>query len=514
MVGVPDPRLGDAPQHDLRLDTPAGRWILAGTVLGSGIASLDATVVNLALPRIGSGLHTTFAGLQWVVNGYLLTLAAFILLAGSLGDRSGRRRVFVIGVVWFAAASLVCGVAPNIQVLVAARILQGAGGALLTPGSLAIIQSSFRAEDRPRAIGLWSGLGGVTTAIGPFLGGWLVSAASWRWIFLLNLPLSAAVVAIALRHMPESRDLTTTGRVDIAGAVLGAAGLAGLTAGLIERTWPLALLGVVVIGAFVATEARRPNPMLPVDIFRSRQFSATNAVTLGLYAALGMVFFLLSFTLQRSLGYSPLTAGMATLPITILMLAGSARAGALAQRIGPRIPMSVGPAIIAVSLVLLVRVTPGRPYWSTLLPAIVLFGVGLALTVSPLTATALATAEARHAGVASGVNNALARTGGLLAVSAVPLIAGFNPSRQVSAHALVTGFHRAMVAGAGLCGAAALLAWVTIRSDALAPAAEPGAEPGAEPARPRTRQPAFHCGVAGPPLLVQVDDGHGPPQSG
>jgi EmrB/QacA subfamily drug resistance transporter len=486
-------------EHAVRLSSTAGRWILTGTVLGSGVASLDATVVNLALPRIGTGLHTSFAGLQWVVNGYLLTLASFILLAGSLGDRDGRRRVFVIGVAWFAAASLVCGVAPNIDVLVAARILQGVGGALLTPGSLAIIQSSFCPEDRGRAIGLWSGLGGVTAAAGPFVGGWLVAAASWRWIFLINLPLSVAVIAIALRHIPESRDPTTAGGVDITGAVLGAAGLAGLTGGLIQRSWVMSLAGLAILAAFIAVEARRENPMLALTIFRSGQFSATNAVTLAMYAAIGVVFFLLSFTLQRVLGYSPLRAGVATLPITALMLAGSARAGALAQRIGPRIPMSLGPAIMGLGLLLMVRVQPGRSYWDALLPAILVFGVGLSLTVSPLTATALATADARHAGVASGVNNAVARTGGLLAVAAIPLVAGFNPRKAVSPHTLLVGFHRSMLAAAVLLATASALAWLTIRRDALAPTGAPAV------GEPKARQPSFHCGVAGPPLSVETD---------
>ncbi|MCU1453810.1 MAG: transporter [Acidimicrobiales bacterium] len=482
----------------LRSGTPSGRWVLAATVLGSGMASLDATVVNVALPRLRTDLHADFAGLQWVVNGYTLSLASLILVGGALGDRLGRRRVFVVGVIWFAAASLLCGLAPNVGTLVAARLLQGVGGALLTPGSLAILQASFHPADRARAIGAWSGLAGITTAIGPFLGGWLVEAASWRWIFLLNLPLAALVVAVAIRHVPETRDPTVTGRLDLPGAVLGALGLAGSTYGLIERSWPAGALGIALLVAFVMVEARSPHPMVPLGVFRSRQFSAANAVTLLVYGGLGAALFLVGLVLQEGLGYSPLAAGTSLLPITIVMLLFSARAGALAQRIGPRIPMSLGPLIVATGLALMVRIRPGAGYVSTVLPAVLVFAAGLALTVAPLTATVLAAADARHSGVASGVNNAVARVGGLLAVASVPYVAGFHPGSAVTGTALVTGFHRAVLAAALLVAAGGLLAWAFIRADVL----EAGTAE--DPTPLDEREPCYHCGADAPPLTVHA----------
>jgi EmrB/QacA subfamily drug resistance transporter len=480
----------------LRFGTPSARWVLLAMVLGSGMASLDATVVNIALPRLGDELDSNFAGLQWVVNGYTLTLASLILVGGSLGDRLGRRRVFTVGVVWFAIASLLCGVAPNVGALVAARMLQGVGGALLTPGSLAIIQASFHPEDRARAIGAWSGLGGVTTAIGPFLGGWLVDVASWRWIFLLNLPLAALVVWIAVRHVPESRATDVAGPLDVPGAVLGAFGLAGATWGLIEESWALGGVGVAGLVAFVVVEARRKHPMLPLGIFRSRQFSAANLVTLFVYAGLAAVLFLLGIVLQESLGYSPIEAGLATFPITMIMLAFSARAGELAQRVGPRLPMTLGPLAIAAGLVVMTRVEPGQSYAAGVLPGVLVFAGGLALTVAPLTATVLAAADARHSGVASGVNNAVARVGGLLAVAAVPLVAGFSPGADVSPEALVDGFHTVLLAAAALVVVGAAIAWTGVRSTVLATSTPD------DPTLVEDRTPCFHCGADAPPLAV------------
>lgn len=477
----------------LRFASTAGRWALLGTVLGSGMTTLDATVVNIALPRLGRDLHADFADLQWVLNGYTLALASLILLGGSLGDRLGRRRLFTIGATWFVVASLACALAPTVGVLVAARVLQGIGGALLTPGSLAILQSSFHPDDRARAIGAWSGLGGVTTAIGPFLGGWLVSTASWRWIFLLNLPLGAVVLYVAFRHLPESRDPDATGSLDVLGALLGAAGLAGSTYGLIERSLPIGLVGIALFVAFVAAEARERHPMLALSIFRSRQFSATNAVTLVLYGALGASLFLVGLVLQEALGYPPLLAGIATLPITVVMLAFSARAGALAQRIGPRIPMSVGPAVMAVGLALLTRIHPGVTYAGAVFPALLVLSAGLACTVAPLTATALASADDHHAGVASGVNNAVARTGSLLAVAVIPIVAGFRPSHAVSASTLVAGFHRVSLAAAAAMVLGGLLSWTFVRNDVLAGGATAATD--AEPARP-----TYHCATGAPPL--------------
>lgn len=467
-TSYPRPVPAPTAAEPLRFGTAAGRWALFGTVLGSSMTMLDATVVNIALPRLGRDLHADFAGLQWVVNGYTLALASLILLGGSLGDRLGRRRLFTVGAVWFTSASLLCAIAPTVEVLVAARALQGIGGAMLAPGSLAILQSSFHTKDRAQAIGAWAGLGGVTTAVGPFLGGWLVTAASWRWIFLLNLPLGVMVVLVALTRLPETKDPGATGRLDFAGAVLGAGGLAASTWGLIQQDGRAGAAGVALLGAFVAVERRSAHPMMPLGIFRSRQFSATNAVTLSVYGALAGSLFMVGLVLQEALGYEPLEAGIATLPITLTMLTFSARAGALARRIGPGIPMTVGPAVMSVGLLLLTRVQPGAIYLTSVLPALVVLAGGLATTVAPLTATALASVDEHQAGVASGINNAVARTGGLLAVAVIPIVAGFRAGSQVAPATLVTGFHRVVIAAAVAMAVAAVTAWALIRSDVLA----------------------------------------------
>src|SRR5919202_5964518 len=417
----------------VRLSEPSGKWLVTAAVLGSSLAMVDATVVNIALPALGSDLQAGFAGLQWTVTGYTLTLASFILLGGSLGDRYGRRRIFVLGTVWFAVASALCALAPNIEVLVASRALQGVGGALLTPGSLAIIDASFVPEDRGKAIGTWSGFGGIASAVGPFVGGYLVAGPGWRWVFLINLPLAAIVVAIALRHVPESRDAQAATRLDVLGAVLGAIGLGGVTYALIAAgggwsagVWLSFVLGVVALFAFVLNERRSPYPMLPPGLFANRQFTAANLVTFVVYAALGGLFFFLVVDLQVVAGFSPLLAGSALLPVTVIMLALSARAGALAARIGPRLPMSLGPLVAACGTLLLLRIRPGASYLLDVLPPVAVLGLGLALIVAPLTTTVLAAVQAQHAGVASGVNNAVARAAGLLAVAVLPLVAGIS----------------------------------------------------------------------------------------
>ncbi len=486
----------------LAFKSTAGRWVLAIAVLGSGMAFLDGTVVNVALPVIGRDLDASTAALQWILNGYLLTLASLILLGGSLGDRYGRRRVFVVGVGLFTGASLLCAIAPGVELLVAARLLQGIGGALLTPGSLAMIEASFRPSDRARAIGAWSGLGGVAAAIGPLLGGYLVDAVSWRAIFLINLPLGLFVALAATRQVPETRDPDAlSGPLDLLGAGLAAAGLAGTTYALIEGPGGGSALvslaavgGVIALAAFVVVERRSPNPMLPLDIFASHQFSAANLVTFVVYAALGGVFFLLVSFLQISMGYSPIAAGAATLPVTGFMLLLSARSGALAQRIGPRIPLTVGPLVIAAGLLLMSQIEPGDSYVASVLPAVIVFAIGLTLVVAPVTATVLAAADARHAGIASGINNAVARVAGLLAVALLPLIAGLTGNSFYDQSSMTDGFRVGMLACAGLAAAGGVLAWLTISSEVL------HAEPEAGGAAPTEILDDFSCGIAGTPL--------------
>jgi EmrB/QacA subfamily drug resistance transporter len=486
----------------IAFESAAGRWVLAVAVLGSGMAFLDGTVVNVALPDIGRDLGASTSALQWVLNGYLLTLASLILLGGSLGDRHGRRRIFVLGVLVFTAASLLCAIAPTSGLLVAARLLQGIGGALLTPGSLAMIESSFRPADRARAIGAWSGLGGVATALGPLLGGYLVEAVSWRAIFLINLPLGLVVAVMATRHVPETRDPTASGKLDYRGAALVGLGLAGTTYALIEgpnKGMAGAVLlagvgGVVALVAFLLVERTSPNPMMPLGIFASRQFSAANLVTFAVYAALGGVFFLLVAFLQISLGYSPIAAGAASLPVTALMLLLSARAGALAQRIGARIPLTLGPLVIAAGLLLMTRIEPGDSYVSSVLPAVIVFGLGLTLVVAPVTATVLAAADARHSGIASGINNAVSRVAGLLAVAVLPLVAGLTGDAFYSPSAMTDGFHIGMLACAGLSVVGGVLAWLTISDDVLEAEPEPA---GGTPDRLGND---YMCPVSGAPL--------------
>ncbi|WP_055524717.1 MFS transporter, partial [Streptomyces graminilatus] len=392
---------------DVRLASPQGKWILLTTVLGSSMAMLDSTVVNVALPRIGRDLDADLAALQWTVNAYMLTLAGLILLGGSLGDRYGRRKVFVIGVVWFAVASLLCGLAPSAGVLVAARALQGVGGALLTPGSLALIQASFHPDDRGRAVGLWSGFGGIGAAVGPFLGGWLVDGPGWRWVFLLNVPLALVCAPVAVRHVPESGDgRTRHERFDVLGAGLGAFALAMVTYALIEaRSGSVAVVslsavvGIVAGVAFVYVErGRGDDAMMPLDIFASRQFTAINLVTLCVYAAFGGFFFLSALQLQVVAGYSALGAGTALLPTTALMLLLSARSGELAVRIGPRVPLTVGPLLCAAGMLLMTRVGTGASYAADVLPAVLVLGLGMVTLVAPLTASVLASVGTERAG--------------------------------------------------------------------------------------------------------------------
>lgn len=452
---------------DLRLGSRQGRGVVAAATLGSGMVLLDGTVVNIALRSIGTDLDAGLAALQWIANGYLLSLAGLILLGGALGDRWGRRRVFEIGVVVFALASVGCGLAPTWPVLVAARVAQGVGGALLTPGSLAILQSVFAREERARAIGVWSGAASIATALGPLVGGLLIEW-SWRWIFLINVPLALVTLAISRRWVPESRDPEASGRFDVVGAVLGVAGLAATTYGLIE--WgtrgavAIGLAGVVVMAAFVAWEHRTPRPMVPLGLFGSRQFSAANAMTLVVYAALGAVFFFLVLQLQSVLGWTALEAGLATVPVSVCMLFLAGKGGQLGEHIGPRLPMTVGPLVMAAGTLMLVPVDAGDGYVAHVLPGLVVFGLGLALMVAPLTATVLAAAPDHRAGIASGVNNAVARAGSLLAVAALPPLVGLSGDDYAVASAFTHGYRWALVACAGLLAAGGVVSWLLVRN--------------------------------------------------
>lgn len=468
------PDLYEQPES-LAYSSPRGRWVIAAAVLGSGIATLDSTVVGIALPSIGRSFHSQIGTLQWVVTGYSITLASFILLGGSLGDRAGRKKVFMIGVVWFAVASACCGVAPDAPALLVARALQGVGGALLTPASLAILQASFRQDDRSRAIGAWAGLSGLAAAAGPIVGGYLIAIASWRWVFYINVPVAIAVLLITSRHVPESRDPNSVGRVDKVGAALAVVFLAALTYGLIEASsdgWtnPAVLAGLVIAAVtaplFIVVERKVASPMLPLSVFRSRQFSAANAVTLVVYGALGGTLFLLPVELQLVVHYSALGSGLALLPITVMMLAGSAWSGRLATRIGPRLQMSVGPIVVGIALVMLTSATRSGSYVTMVLPAVLVFGAGLTITVAPLTSTVMAAAPSELAGVASAVNNAVARAAGLIAVAVLPLLAGLTGAAALQPHHFATGFRVAIVIAGCMCLVGGLLAAATIRNPA------------------------------------------------
>lgn len=451
----------------IRLASAQGRWLLSAMILGSGMAFLDGSVVGLALPAMDSDLDAGAAGVQWIVNAYTLTLAALILLGGSLGDRLGRRRVFVIGVVGFAVASVLCALAPTVEVLVAARGLQGVGAALLTPGSLAIISASFAPDDRGPAIGLWSGLAGVTTAIGPLAGGWLVETAGWRGIFWINIPLAAAVVWIAVKHVPETSG--EQNRIDYGGAALTAAGLAALTYGLVERSWPWAGAGIVLLVVFVIHQKYTPHALVPLSLFADRIFTAANICTFAIYGALAASSFLLVQQLQYVSGFSPLVAGLASVPMTVIMLLFSARAGALGVRIGPRWPMTVGPFIAAIGLLLMLRIGENASFWTDVLPASIVFGVGITVLVAPLTTAVLAAAPMEQTGIASGINNAVARTASLLAVAAIPPLAGIVGKNFSDPDVFGPGFRTGTLICVGMLVVAGGCAAALIRGGAVSP---------------------------------------------
>lgn len=493
-----DERPAQADSVGLRLASGPGRWVLTATVLGSALAAIDATVVGIALPAIGREFGVGLGALQWVVTAYTLTLAGLLLVSGSLGDKFGRKRVFTIGVIWFAVASVLNSVAPDPGFLIAARALQGVGAALLTPGSLAIISATFAPDDRSKAIGAWAGFSGVGTAIGPFIGGWLVAAYSWRLIFVINVPLAALVVRVTMQHVPETRDPDATGPIDMVGAGLVTVGLIGLTYGLIQGPvsgWAapavIAALaaGIILLGAFVAREHRTPYPMLSLGLFASRQFTVTNIVTFIVYGAIGGALFLLPIALQQVSGYTALQAGISLLPVTVIALALSRQSGALAARIGPRLQLSAGPILIGLGFALFVLVGRSGNYLTEVLPGVVVLGFGLVATVAPLTSTVLAAVSANHADMASAVNNDVARAASLLAVALLPAAGGITGDAYLHPDRFEAGFHTASLIAAALCLAGGALAAVVIRNPSRAERAA------------LVQQPLLHCALDAPPRV-------------
>ncbi len=464
-----DARVECPVERQLVMGTPRGRLVLTTTILGSAVAMLDGTIVNVALPRIGRELGAGLAGLQWVVNAYALALAALILLGGSLGDRFGRARVYAIGTAGFGVASFLCGFAPTIETLVLARAVQGVAAALLVPGSLAILQASFRREHRMAAIGAWTGLLGVAAASGPVIGGWLVDL-NWRWAFGLNVPLTAVVVALTLRFVPESRNAEASRRFDVAGVVLAVVGLGGITYALtVAPNHPgvvpigVGVIGVAALVGFVLVERGSGHPMVPPRLFASRVFTAINLVTLLVYAGLAAALLFLALFLQVTAGWSALAAGSATLPMSLLMLLLAGRFGALATAHGPRGYMVGGTALASAGFVVL-ALSPSAPtYVRHILPGVLLLGLGLAMLVAPLTGTVLAAAPDELAGTASGVNNAVSRTAGLLAVAALPALVGLSGDAYADPRAMASAFRAAMLVCAGLVAAGAGVTAVGLR---------------------------------------------------
>jgi EmrB/QacA subfamily drug resistance transporter len=473
----------------VRLSEPAGRRVLLVTALGSGLVLLEGTVVNVALPALGSDLDAGMQGLQWTVNAFTLALAALTLLGGGLGDRFGRRRVYLVGIVWFGVASLLCGAAQSIGWLIAARALQGIGGALIVPGSLALIQGSFHPDDRNRAVGWWAGISGVAGAAGPIVGGGLIDAAGWRWVFYVNIPLAAVLVLLLIAHVPESRDTELPRRFDIGGALLAAAALGGLTYALTRTSdgvWAMAagLAGIVAFAAFLLVEHRSATPMLPLRLFSSRQFSTANLASFFVYGGLAGAFFLMPIQLQVTAGYSAWEAGLTLLPLTILTLVLSPYGGELTTRFGARKPLAAGALSCTVALLLATRIGAEATYLAHVLPVVVLIGIGIPLITPPITTAMLSAVPEGRAGIASAVGNGVARAAGLVVVAALPTLAGLPQDTATNPAALDRGFGTSMVICGGLFLTGGLISWIGLRAPAV-------------PTRPLAR----HCGSVTAPQL-------------
>src|SRR5580700_9915483 len=494
--GELNPADGSGPRELLAYRSAQGRWVVAAMVLGSSVAGIDSTVVAVALPAIGRNLHAGFQDLQWTVTGYTLTLASLILLAGSLSDRWGRRRVFLAGVGWFTAASVLCAAAPSIGWLIAARAVQGIGGALMTPASLAIIEATIAPGDRTRAIGTWAGFSGISAAIAPFVGGWLLEAGSWRAIFLINVPVAAVTAWITRRHVPESRDTSASGRADWPGALAGVAALASATYAILvlpgggvrsPKFAAAAVLALVSSAAFA--EWRGSHPMLPPAIFAPAQFRAANALTFVVNGALGGFAFVFIPALEIIDGYSPVVAGSALVPVTVVTLLLSGASGRLAQRIGPRPPLVAGCLLCTLASMLAVRIGPHAGYWTAVCPVALLFGLGLASLLPPLTASAMNSAPDSLAGLASGVNNAVARVAGLLWIAALPPITGLTGASYTDPVLFQSSFAQIswICAAAFACAAVLSAIFITRSSDPT---------PAPRPALVQTPVPHLACPIA------------------
>jgi EmrB/QacA subfamily drug resistance transporter len=446
----------------VQCDPRRGMWVLMATILGSSMAFIDSSAVNVALPIIQRELNATAADVQWVIEAYALFLSALILVGGSLGDRLGRRRIYALGISIFILASIGCGLSPDILLLIIARALQGIGGALLVPGSLAIISASFDGSQRGSAIGTWSGFTSVTSVIGPALGGLLVQVASWRWVFFLNVPLAVIVLVILFWHVPESRDMHVKGGLDRWGTLLATLGLGCVVFGLIQASSsgldnPLALGtfagGLIILGIFVFVEARSSSPLVPLNLFRSSDFSGTNLLTFLLYAATGAATYFLPFNFIQVQGYSSAAAGAALTPFAITMFLLSRWAGGLVKRFGAKVPLIIGPAVAALGFALYARPAVGGSYWTTFFPAVVVMALGMTVTVSPLTTTVMGSVSQEHAGIASGINNAVARTAGLLAIAVLSIVVvgsfGLNLEHNLALLNLPPQLHQQLLAQQG-----------------------------------------------------------------